>query len=101
HSPITFSTLTLLYFLFFLLLRRPPRSTLFPCTTLFRSLDDSAVNLREFEVWINFRLDGDEVAFAPEQFEERAEISVHAAASKSQGARMSKRVRLRRERSRF
>src|SRR5205814_6833243 len=27
-----------LHFLFFLLLRRPPRSTLFPYTTLFRSL---------------------------------------------------------------
>src|SRR5205807_9186749 len=32
-----------LLFLFFLLLRRPPRSTLFPYTTLFRS--------RSFEVW--------------------------------------------------
>src|SRR5687768_18061075 len=27
----------LLYFLFFLMIRRPPRSTLFPYTTLFRS----------------------------------------------------------------
>src|SRR3712207_9296634 len=27
-------------FFFFLMIRRPPRSTLFPYTTLFRSLDD-------------------------------------------------------------
>ena len=26
--------------IFFLMIRRPPRSTLFPCTTLFRSWDD-------------------------------------------------------------
>src|SRR5438874_8937355 len=30
-----------LYFLFFLMIRRPPRSTLFPYTTLFRSLRHS------------------------------------------------------------
>src|SRR2546426_6501869 len=28
------------YFFFFLMIRRPPRSTLFPYTTLFRSVDD-------------------------------------------------------------
>src|SRR2546427_12871989 len=34
-----------LYFLFFfLMIRRPPRSTLFPYTTLFRSSDSSASN---------------------------------------------------------
>src|SRR5688572_32861579 len=31
------------FFLFFLMLRRPPRSTLFPYTTLFRSGDGSRV----------------------------------------------------------
>src|SRR2546429_9979531 len=30
---------------FFLMIRRPPRSTLFPYTTLFRSLQDSATRL--------------------------------------------------------
>src|SRR5258708_16678886 len=30
----------MLFFLFFLMIRRPPRSTLFPYTTLFRSLSD-------------------------------------------------------------
>src|SRR2546430_16294799 len=29
------------FFFFFLMIRRPPRSTLFPYTTLFRSLDGS------------------------------------------------------------
>src|SRR5436305_13356681 len=37
HSSIHFVTL-----LFFLMLPRPPRSTLFPYTTLFRSLTDLA-----------------------------------------------------------
>ena len=32
-----YSFLTLLFFVFFLMIRRPPRSTLFPYTTLFRS----------------------------------------------------------------
>src|SRR5437762_12375221 len=32
--------LTFFYLFFFLMIRRPPRSTLFPYTTLFRSLDD-------------------------------------------------------------
>src|SRR5258708_39296681 len=32
-------------FFFFLMIRRPPRSTLFPYTTLFRSLDDGDVLL--------------------------------------------------------
>src|SRR5947208_10107540 len=34
---------SLLSFLFFLMIRRPPRSTLFPYTTLFRSEDDGAL----------------------------------------------------------
>src|SRR5205809_7598762 len=34
---IVFYTLYLAYFFFFLMIRRPPRSTLFPYTTLFRS----------------------------------------------------------------
>src|SRR5690554_7641772 len=35
------NVLRLLYFLFFLMIRRPPRSTLFPYTTLFRSGDST------------------------------------------------------------
>src|SRR5690242_21959285 len=40
---LTFSLLLSMFlfvFLFFLMIRRPPRSTLFPYTTLFRSLSD-------------------------------------------------------------
>src|SRR3712207_7653245 len=35
--------MSLFVFFFFLMIRRPPRSTLFPYTTLFRSLDGHAV----------------------------------------------------------
>src|SRR5205814_9802929 len=38
--PYLHSTYTLIFF--FLFLRRPPRSTLFPYTTLFRSMDELA-----------------------------------------------------------
>src|SRR6266567_8844216 len=34
-------------FFFFLMIRRPPRSTLFPYTTLFRSFADIPLSLRE------------------------------------------------------
>src|SRR5437764_8912747 len=35
---MTFHVIRVLLFFFFLMIRRPPRSTLFPYTTLFRSL---------------------------------------------------------------
>src|SRR5438874_12188248 len=37
-----FRSLTFFSFFFFLMIRRPPRSTLFPYTTLFRSFDGLA-----------------------------------------------------------
>src|SRR2546426_4507701 len=37
------------YIFFFLMIRRPPRSTLFPYTTLFRSLLDAAAQRGEAE----------------------------------------------------
>src|SRR2546422_1991982 len=37
HTPALFSTPSSLFHFFFLMIRRPPRSTLFPYTTLFRS----------------------------------------------------------------
>src|SRR5438270_13394024 len=41
HFPVTpFSTI---FFLFLLMIRRPPRSTLFPYTTLFRSSPDDGI----------------------------------------------------------
>src|SRR2546425_13312401 len=48
HSHVRYSTMCTRYsslihiFFFFLMIRRPPRSTLFPYTTLFRSLADTA-----------------------------------------------------------
>src|ERR1041385_6880986 len=44
-TPEIQSRLHLLCPLFFLMIRRPPRSTLFPYTTLFRSLSSIAVGL--------------------------------------------------------
>src|SRR6202012_6194235 len=44
-------------FHFFLMIRRPPRSTLFPYTTLFRSMSwrDSALRLRNLESGQGYR----------------------------------------------
>src|SRR2546430_12209042 len=39
HRFLSFSDSALLQLFFFLMIRRPPRSTLFPYTTLFRSQD--------------------------------------------------------------
>src|SRR2546422_7921079 len=46
-------------FFFFLMIRRPPRSTLFPYTTLFRSLDEERIR-RELEALDPMRLDAEE-----------------------------------------
>src|SRR2546422_11756123 len=40
-------THTLSFFFFFLMIRRPPRSTLFPYTTLFRSVPDATTRALE------------------------------------------------------
>src|SRR5437764_8094009 len=49
-SSVCFAVL-LLFLFFFLMIRRPPRSTLFPYTTLFRSVDDLAhLGLRDRRV---------------------------------------------------
>src|SRR5690242_21049426 len=40
------SSLTVVFLFFFLMIRRPPRSTLFPYTTLFRSLTDTRMTAR-------------------------------------------------------
>src|SRR3712207_6937868 len=50
---------------FFLMIRRPPRSTLFPYTTLFRSMSDQNEQTRR-------RTPGDEVAANLAEREERA-----------------------------
>src|SRR3712207_7628128 len=41
-----YSLLSLCYLFFFLMIRRPPRSTLFPYTTLFRSAASPALHAR-------------------------------------------------------
>src|SRR5690606_42055807 len=55
HVIFTFASLPL--FFFFLIIRRPPLSTLFPYTTLFRSLSRSEVPERDAPFYMNiFRL---------------------------------------------
>src|SRR2546422_9192464 len=44
-SSISFLSSHLSFFFFFLMIRRPPRSTLFPYTTLFRSTSDPYLTL--------------------------------------------------------
>src|SRR2546429_6422122 len=60
-------SLHILLLFFFLMIRRPPRSTLFPYTTLFRSAHAAAVGL------------GAPVEHAVEAAEQPAEGPVHAA----------------------
>src|SRR5438132_13528061 len=47
HHFLFYSALCFLSFFFFLILRRPPRSTLFPYTTLFRSVVSIRRTLRD------------------------------------------------------
>src|SRR2546422_6769574 len=46
----------LLFIFFFLMIRRPPRSTLFPYTTLFRSTVDLPLDWTAFGVWLTMLL---------------------------------------------
>src|SRR3989449_8706099 len=46
------------YFFFFLMIRRPPRSTLFPYTTLFRSLAESRIRVIAPDVGGGFGVKG-------------------------------------------
>src|SRR3712207_7305167 len=49
----------MVYLFFFLMIRRPPRSTLFPYTTLFRSVNPSELRYTEEHEWA--RADGGRV----------------------------------------
>src|SRR5205085_10029678 len=49
HTVLELLVQLILYYLFFLMLRRPPRSTLFPYTTLFRS--DVLISLKPRQHW--------------------------------------------------
>src|SRR5256885_17200068 len=73
---------TCMYFFFFLMIRRPPRSTLFPYTTLFRSIpliDDLIARLQADPSFRSFLLDGQTVLIEdylrarPERESERSE----------------------------
>src|SRR3712207_8712123 len=68
---------------FFLMIRRPPRSTLFPYTTLFRSRASEHIDVSSLRVWfegirpVDLYEDGLEIAvpntFAKEYIESRSE----------------------------
>src|SRR5437667_1279963 len=60
---LSFSSFSTLFF-FFLMIRRPPRSTLFPYTTLFRSEDASLVLRRQLHAHRRHRADVDLVELA-------------------------------------
>src|SRR3989337_3786446 len=40
-----------LFVFFFLMIRRPPRSTLFPYTTLFRSIGATTITAKCYDMW--------------------------------------------------
>src|SRR5215469_18621749 len=50
-SRVTVSSI-LYFFVFFLMIRRPPRSTLFPYTTLFRSPPTPAATIFSLDDWL-------------------------------------------------
>src|SRR3712207_9070333 len=49
----SFIYLRFMVFFFFLMIRRPPRSTLFPYTTLFRSYQPEATVPMYFHAWVS------------------------------------------------
>src|SRR5205085_4389535 len=76
YAPLLSSILTFsLYFFFFLMIRRPPRSTLFPYTTLFRShaADEARPVAEDGEAAPDARAELVDAAPHPEEREERRE----------------------------
>src|SRR3989442_6794326 len=71
---------TAVCFFFFLMIRRPPRSTLFPYTTLFRSLVIAARPLDLCRLAYG-PLDDDDIALAADGLHQR--LGLHAADRKS------------------
>src|SRR2546426_4507708 len=65
-------TLPILHFFFFLMIRRPPRSTLFPYTTLFRSQDREVCTRFAVEV-LGFRV-SDRTGFMNRSEEHTSEL---------------------------
>src|SRR6202041_2365419 len=62
-------------FFFFLMIRRPPRSTLFPYTPPFRSFETPPADLagKPVQAW----LDGEDLLFAPRSEEHTSELQSH------------------------
>src|SRR5260221_14579487 len=56
HTPLPASLIPFFVFFFFLMIRRPPRSTLFPYTTLFRSAAQGAIDALQHVVTGSVRL---------------------------------------------
>src|SRR2546422_11443838 len=69
-----------MFFFFFLMIRRPPRSTLFPYTTLFRSVEKLA---EERERLANRGRLAEAAHTALEQLYENEEASAHAGISRA------------------
>src|SRR5688572_32284221 len=74
----------LLQFIFFLMIRRPPRSTLFPYTTLFRSLSQRRGGLVPPRAVLLHRLEDDPVEVAAELALQRDRKSTRLNSSHSQ-----------------
>src|SRR5262249_61353977 len=60
---------------FFLMLRRPPRSTLFPYTTLFRSRDYLAAAFPELNAWERAGADASSAGMVDAGFENQKELT--------------------------
>src|SRR2546430_5896007 len=76
---IKYNYVCLSLFFFFLMIRRPPRSTLFPYTTLFRSVDDRVGDERQ----------PPRVAGRGERRAEAREVTPEAAAARALVARLA------------
>src|SRR5260370_23843958 len=66
-----------MFFFFFLMIRRPPRSTLFPYTTLFRSSDLVASKVRLFSSRTAFRSQPKSFPAASRSEEHTSELQSH------------------------
>src|SRR3712207_7187005 len=64
----------LVYLFFFLMIRRPPRSTLFPYTTLFRSLDGRYFTYGTVQNSINFFKANKGVWWMPRVYEAKKDV---------------------------
>src|SRR2546421_3045653 len=65
------------------MIRRPPRSTLFPYTTLFRSYDGNAyVGMTAIQTYLNFWLAHDQCKPASKVIFQKADVTAHELADR-------------------